>query len=48
MHKKGMNSVGEKIARNDNKLLLYITRLGHLVKTTTWFKILECHLMKNS
>ena len=45
--KKGVSSVDEKITRNDNnKLRLYITPLGYLVKATKWPKILECCLTK--
>ena len=44
--KKGVIPIEEKITRNDSNKLRSFIPLGHLIKTTTWPKILECSFMK--
>ena len=44
--KKGVIFIAEKITRNDSNKLRNFIPLGHLIKTTTWPKILECSFMK--
>ena len=48
MHEKGVNSVDEKITKEQQQYIekLYTTPLAPLAQTKKWTKVQECCLMK--